>query len=203
MAGADAQLQHHRRIRRLGKLEPSFHHLHDALEIRTRVEEPHLGFHGKGVRALLHDRGALAVVLADDDERAAGHPARRHVRERIARHVRTHGRFPGDGAADGVVHGSRQHGRGGGLRGARLEPRAQVLEHVLGVRQHVHQVRDRRALIAAHVAHAGLQQCLGDGEDRLAVKFLALAETQLADFLSKRALSHRDLPATCSIPPPP
>ena len=48
--------------------------------------------------------------------------------------------------------------------------------------EHVHHVRHRRALVAADVGDAGLQQRLGDGEDRLAVEGLAVAELELLDF---------------------
>ena len=48
---------------------------------------------------------------------------------------------------------------------------AELLEDVVGVGQHVHQVRDRRALIAGHVGHAGLEQRLGDRENALAAEF--------------------------------
>ena len=64
-------------------------------------------------------------------------------------------------------------------RNARRVPRSTLL----GIRQHVHQVRDRRALIAADVAHAGLQQRLGDRQDALAAKLRALADAKLSDFL--------------------
>ena len=101
------------------------------------------------------------------------------------RDVRAHRRLPGDGAADWVIHRGREHGGGGGLRRARLEVHAQFLEHALSVRQHVHQVRDRRALIAAHIAHAGLKQRLGDRENAFAAKFLACADAQLADLLGE------------------
>ena len=50
-----------------------------------------------------------------------------------------------------------------------------------------------RALIAAHVADARLQQRLGDGQDALAAKLLAGAEPQMLDFLCKRPLRHRSL----------
>ena len=40
-------------------------------QIGARVEQPELRFHRKGVAALLHDRRAFAVILADDDQRAA------------------------------------------------------------------------------------------------------------------------------------
>ena len=48
-----------------------------------RVEQPDLRLHREGVAALLHDRGAFAVVLADDDQRAAGDAARGEVGERV------------------------------------------------------------------------------------------------------------------------
>ena len=34
-------------------------------------------------RALLHDRGAFAVILADDDQRAAGDAAGREIGDRV------------------------------------------------------------------------------------------------------------------------
>ncbi|MEI2735894.1 MAG: hypothetical protein V9G24_14545 [Rhodoblastus sp.] len=59
---------------------------------------------------------------------------------------------------------------------------------VLGLHHHVEQMRDRRALIAADIGDAGLQQRLGDGENALAMKDFALAELQRLDFGRKRAL---------------
>jgi hypothetical protein len=46
---------------------------------------------------------------------------------------------------------------------------------------HVEQVGDGRALVAADVGDAGLQQGLGDGEDALAVEGLALAQLEGLD----------------------
>ena len=63
--------------------------------------------------------------------------------------------------------------------------------YAFGVGQHIHQMRDRRALIAADIRHARLQQRLGDRENSLAAKFLAFAEAQRLDFFGKRALGHR------------
>ena len=68
---------------------------------------------------------------------------------------------------------------------------AEFVENVLGVRQHVHQVRDRRALVAGDVGHAGLQQRLGHGQDSLAAEFLARTETELLDLLAERPLGHQ------------
>ena len=73
----------------------------------------------------------------------------------------------------------------GRLRGARLEMHAELAQNVLGVGQHVHQMADRRALVAADIADAALQQRLGDGENALAGEFLAGAEPQLFDFLGE------------------
>ena len=70
---------------------------------------------------------------------------------------------------------------------------AEVFQDVVGVGQHVHQVRDRRALIAGDIGHAGLQQRLGHGQDAFAVELVAVAELQLLDFFLERAFGHRSL----------
>jgi hypothetical protein len=59
---------------------------------------------------------------------------------------------------------------------------AQLVEQLARIGQHVHEVRHRRALVAADVGDAGLQQRLGDGEDALAGEGLAGAKPQLGDF---------------------
>ena len=59
---------------------------------------------------------------------------------------------------------------------------AELVEHVLGVRQHVHQMRDRRTLIAADIGDAGLQQRLGDRENALAAEGLPFPQLQILDF---------------------
>ena len=159
-------------------------------QMRPRIEQPHLRLHGEGVRALLHDARALAVVLAEDDERAALDARGREIRQRIGGHVRADGRLPGDRAAQRIVDGGGEHRGGGRLRGARLEVHAELAEDLLGVRQHVHQMRDRRALVAADVGDPGLQQRLGDGENALAAELRAFAEAQRLDFFRERALGH-------------
>ena len=73
VAGADAQHQHHRRVAGLRKLEPPLHHAHDGGQLGARVQQPDLRLHGEGVAALLHDAGAFAVILPDDDQGAAQH----------------------------------------------------------------------------------------------------------------------------------
>ena len=72
---------------------------------------------------------------------------------------------------------------------------AEFVEHILGVGEHVHQMRDRRALVAADIGDAGLQQRLGDRENALAAKNLARAELEIFDFPRKRAFRHRLLRA--------
>ena len=72
---------------------------------------------------------------------------------------------------------------------------AELVEHVLGVGQHVHQVRNRRALVAADIGDAGLQQRLGDGENSLAAEFLAVAEFEILHFARKRPFRHESLQA--------
>ena len=75
---------------------------------------------------------------------------------------------------------------------------AELVEHVLGVGQHIHQMRDRRALIAADIGHAGLQQRLGDGENSLAAEFLAFAEFEILHFACERAFRHESLRAAAA-----
>src|SRR5438552_17451619 len=60
---------------------------------------------------------------------------------------------------------------------------------------------DRRALIARDVRHARLQQRLGDGQDRLAVEFLAGAERELLDLLLEGTLSHDGSFPYSTLPP--
>jgi hypothetical protein len=176
VAGADAQLQHDGGVRCLRQLEALLHRFDDRGQVRAWIEEPHLRLHREGVAALLHDRGALAVVLADNDERAAGNAARREVGECVGGDVGAHGGLEGGGAAQGIVDRGRERGGGGRFVRARLEADAELLQHVVGVSQYVNKMRDRRALIARHIRHAGLQQRLGDGKDAFAVEFLTGAE---------------------------
>ncbi len=49
VAGADAQLHHHRRMARFGQLETFLDHAHDRRQIRARIDEPDRGLHGIGV----------------------------------------------------------------------------------------------------------------------------------------------------------
>ncbi len=70
---------------------------------------------------------------------------------------------------------------------------AELGEHVLRVGQHIHQMGDRRALVAADIADARLQQRLGDGEDAFAAEFLPGAELQIPYFFCKGPLCHDPL----------
>ncbi len=62
---------------------------------------------------------------------------------------------------------------------------AELVEQVLRFDQHVDQMRHRRALIAADIGHARLQDGLGDREDALAAEHLALAQAKGPDFLGE------------------
>ena len=190
VAAADAHQKHDRRVRGFGQLEAVLDRLDDRRQVGPGVEQPDLALHGEGVAALLHDRGALAIILADDDQRAAGDAARGEIGQRVGRDIGADRRLEGRRAADRIVHRSRQHGGRRRFRGARLEMHAELAQNVLRVGQHVHQMADRRALVAADIADAALQQRLGDGEDAFAGKFLAGAEPQLFDFLDKGPFGH-------------
>ena len=62
---------------------------------------------------------------------------------------------------------------------------AEFVEHVLCVGENVHEVGDRRALIAPDVGDARLQQRLGYGENALAAENVPGAELQVLDFASE------------------
>ena len=185
MTGADADFEHDRRVRRLGQLEALLDHAHECRQIRARIEQPDLRFQRIGVAALLHDGRAFAVILADDDHRAAGDAARREIGERVGGDIRSGSRFPGHRAAQRIHDRRRKRRRGGRLRSRRLEMHAKFVEHVLRVGEHVHQMGDRRPLIAADIGDAGLQQRLGDGENALAAEHFPGAELQVLDLASE------------------
>ena len=151
VTGADPHHQHHRRIARLRELEPLLDHPHDGGQVRAWIEQPHLRLHREGVGALLHDAGALAIVLAEHDQGTARDACRGEIRERIRGDVGADRGLPGHRAADRVVDGRGEHRRGGRLARARFEAHAELVEDPARVRKHVHQVRHRRALVAADV----------------------------------------------------
>src|SRR5262249_11819835 len=68
---------------------------------------------------------------------------------------------------------------------------AEIADDVLGIDQDVEQVRHRRALIAADLTHAGLQQRLGHREDALAAEGLALAERECLHLFLEGAFHRR------------
>ena len=190
MAGPDAQLHHHRRVARFRELEGSLHRGDDRRQVRPRVEQPDLRLHRERMAALLHDRRTLAVVLADDDHRAAGDAARREIRQRIRRDVGTDRRLERHRAAQRVIDRCGQRRCGGRLARAVFETDAVLGQDVLRVGKHVHEMRDRRALVAGDIGDAGFEQGLGDREDALAVERLAAPEPQLLDFLDEGPFSH-------------
>ena len=151
VAGANAQLQHHGRVRCLRQLEALFHRRYDRGQVRARVDEPDLRLHREGVATLLHDRGAFAIVLTHDDEGTAGHAARCQVGERVGGDVGADRRLEGRRAAQRIVDRGGERGRGRGLVRARLETDAEILEHVVCVGEHIDEMRDRRTLIARDV----------------------------------------------------
>jgi hypothetical protein len=185
VAGADAQLHEAGHVRGFGKAKAFFHHAHHHAQVGPRIEQAHAGLERVGMRALLDHAGAFAVVLAHHDQHAAGHAGRGEVGERIGRHVGADYRFPGDRAAQRVVDRGAEHRRGRGLVRTCLHVHAQFVHVGLALDHDVQQVRHGRALVAAHVGHARLQQALGDGEDALAVEGGASAETQHFYFLAE------------------
>ena len=175
VARQDAQLDHDRLVGGFGQLERLLGQVHDRGQVGPRIEQPQGRFQGIGVAALLDDRGALAVILAEDDHRAAGHTDRAEVGQRIGRDIRADGRFPGDEAADRILDRRAEHGGRTRLVGADLQMDAVFVHDVLGVVQHVDKVRDRRALVAADIGDAGLQRRLGDRKNAFAFENVAVA----------------------------
>jgi len=55
-------------------------------------------------------------------------------------------------------------------------------------------VRDRRALVAADIGDARLQERLGDGEDALPPEDVAVSELQVLDLARERPFRHLVLP---------
>src|SRR5439155_1575498 len=119
--GADADREEHRLVARLREPVPLAHEAGEGVEAVARIEERDGRLERGGMRALLQDRGALAVILADHDHRAADDAGRRDVRERVGRHVRTDDGFPGNGAAHRIVDRRAEQRRGSGLTARLLE----------------------------------------------------------------------------------
>ena len=84
------------------------------------------------------------------------------------------------------MDGRPQHGRRRGFVGTGFHMHAQLVHVGLGLHHHIEQVRNRCALVAAHVSHARLQQGLGDRQDAFAMKGFACAHAQLLDFFAER-----------------
>ena len=153
MAGPHPQLQHYRGVRGLRQREGMLDYLGDAGQVRTRVQQPDSGLHGDREAALLDHAGALAVVLADHDQRAADDARRGQVRQPVGRHIGADDRLPGHRPAQRIVDRRAQHRRRRGLVGAGFHMDAHLAHQFAGVDQHVQQVRHRRALVTADIGH--------------------------------------------------
>ena len=108
--------------------KPFSTHAHDGRQIGPRVEQPHRGFQRIGVGALLDDARALAVILADDDQRAADHAGGGEVGQRVGGDVGADDRLPGHRAAQRIIDRGAEHGGGGGFVGAGLDMHAEFGE---------------------------------------------------------------------------
>jgi len=137
VAGADAQLEDRRHVRRLGHRERMLDHLDHASEVGPRVDQQHRALQREGVRALLDHRSAFAVVFADDDQRAAGDARRSEVGQRVAGDVGADDRLPGHRAAQWVVDRRAEHRGGRRLVGARLDVHAEFVEVRARLHHHV------------------------------------------------------------------
>ena len=162
-----------------------FHHIDHAAQVRPRVQQAHGGFERIGVRALLNHAGAFAIVFAHHNQHAALHAGAGEVAQSVGRHVGADDGLPGHRAAQRVVDAGPEHRCRRGLVGAGLHVHAQLVHVRLGLHHHVQQMRHRRALVAAHIGHARLQQRLGDGQNAFAVEGAARAQAQGLDLLGE------------------
>ena len=71
---------------------------------------------------------------------------------------------------------------------------AKLVHDVLGVGEHIHEMRDRRALISGDVRNAGLQQGFGDRENAFAAKDFAGLKPQVLNFALEGPFRHRLAP---------
>ena len=131
VAGADAELHHHRRVADFRQLERLFDQVYDAWVVHTRIDEPHRAFHRKSVASLLNDRRAFAVILAKNDQRTADHPDRCYVRQCIGGNICADCGFPGNRAAKWIIDGGGEHGAGCGFIGTDLGMHAELRHQAL------------------------------------------------------------------------
>ena len=194
VTGADADGKEHRLVARLGQAVALLDEARERLQAVARIEERHRGLERRGMRALLQDRRAFAVVFADDDEAATAHARGGDVRQGVGGDVRADDGLPRHRASDRIVDRRTEQRRGGGFAPRLLEVHPHRLEEdVVRVGEHVDHVRDGRAGIAADVADAGLEQRLGDREDAFAVEDLAGAVPELFDVFREGTLTHGDI----------
>ena len=140
----------------------------------------------------MHDRRPFAVILAHDNQRAAGDAGGAEVGQRVRRDIDADRPLEGDSTPDGIVDRGGQHGGGGGFACVCLEPDTQFAQHILRVCQHIHQVADRRALIAANIAHTVFQQRLSQGQNAFARKHITVAFAQVLYLFFEGTFGHLD-----------
>src|SRR3546814_15195779 len=117
-----------------------------------------------------------------DDEGAARNAARGDVRKSIGGHIGADDRLPGDSAAQRIIDRSREHRGGGCFRGACLDVDIEAFEKGVRVGEHIHEVADRRALVAADVGDPRLEQSLRPREDTYPRKNLTAPGASLLYF---------------------
>jgi hypothetical protein len=83
------------------------------------------------------------------------------------------------------MHRGSKHRRCCGFRGVRLVAHAKLTEDFLSIGQNIHQMADRRALIAADIADACFQKRFGQRQNALAGECLTVSDLELLDFLGE------------------
>ena len=190
VASPDAKLHHHRRARRLRQFKAFLDEVNDVGEIRPRVEQPYRRFHRESVGAFLYDAGTLAIILADNDQRTALHTRRCEIRQGVSGDIRPDNGFPSDRPTHRIVDRCSQHGGSSSLVHARLDVNTKTAHLILGFHEHIEKMANRCSLIAAHIRHTRLQQGLGDCDNALTLKHVAIRQFQALDFAFERDFCH-------------
>ena len=111
--------------------------------------------------ALLHDGGALAIILADDDQRAQVTPLEAEFDSASAATLVPAVDFQVTAPRTGYMTEAESVAAAAASEAEVFEMHAEIVGRVLGVGEHVHEMGDRRALVSGDVRNAGLKQGFG------------------------------------------
>ena len=125
---------------------------------------------------LLHDARALAVIFPQNNKRPASYARRCQIGQSVRGDIDSDRPLDGYRAANRIMNRGREHRRRCGFIGVRFKSNPQFVQQILGIRQDVHQMGNRCALIAADIAHTIFQQRLGDRQNTFTRERIAIAQ---------------------------